>query len=236
MRSPRRIGRQRPDRGPQPPDERVDGADPGDRAGPRRRGSRRRSPCRRSDRPARARSAAIRPSIGHRAVADRRAARPGPAGWRPGGPPSCTGCARPRRRRTRTAAARPGRTRPASTRTRSTPEVRPVTLGRPVWSSGDGRGEEPDRGERGGRAGRARRSRTRRSSSSRTLGWSRNSRSSPLTEKISALAFSWRLPSTPEVNRACSRNSAKLVLVATPEIPEIDTCAPRVPSRNSRLR
>ena len=33
----------------------------------------------------------------------------------------------------------------------------------------------------------------------------------------------------------CSRNSAKLVFVATPEMPLIDTWAPRVPSRNSML-
>ena len=33
-----------------------------------------------------------------------------------------------------------------------------------------------------------------------------------------------------------SSQVAKLVLVATPEMPEIDTCAPRLPSRKSALR
>ena len=40
------------------------------------------------------------------------------------------------------------------------------------------------------------------------LGWSRNSRSSPLTLKISALVFTVALPSTPLVNSEWSRNVA----------------------------
>jgi hypothetical protein len=64
---------------------------------------------------------------------------------------------------------------------------------------------------------------------------SRNSRSSPFTANTIAFAFVLRLPSTPEVNNEWSRNRAKLVFVATPEMPEMDTWAPRVPSRNSRL-
>ena len=99
-------------------------------------------------------AAAIRPSIATAPSPTGRLRVAAAAGWRPGGRPSCTGCARPRRRRTRRAAARRGRTRPASTRTRSTPRVRPVTCGRPVWSSGRRRGEEADRGERGRPAGR----------------------------------------------------------------------------------
>ena len=50
------------------------------------------------------------------------------------------------------------------------------------------------------------------------------------------LAVSPALPSTPERNTEYSRNVAKLVFVATPEMPEIDTCAPREPSRKSALR
>ena len=38
------------------------------------------------------------------------------------------------------------------------------------------------------------------------------------------------------MNSEWRRNSAKLVFVATPEMPEMETCAPRVPSRNSRLK
>jgi len=67
------------------------------------------------------------------------------------------------------------------------------------------------------------------------FGWSRNSRSSPFTLNTSALALTARAPRAPERKMECSRNSAKLVFVATPEIPLIDTWAPRVPSRNSML-
>ena len=56
-----------------------------------------------------------------------------------------------------------------------------------------------------------------------------------MTLKTRAFAFSARAPSAPERKMECSRNSAKLVFVATPEMPLIDTCAPRVPSRNSML-
>jgi hypothetical protein len=57
-----------------------------------------------------------------------------------------------------------------------------------------------------------------------------------LTLKISALALTPSAPSTPERNTEYSRNVAKLVLVATPEMPEIETWAPRWPSRKSALR
>ena len=56
-----------------------------------------------------------------------------------------------------------------------------------------------------------------------------------MTLKISAFALS-AFFSAPPVKIEYSRNSAKLVLVATPEIPLIETCPPRVPSRNSRFR
>jgi hypothetical protein len=42
--------------------------------------------------------------------------------------------------------------------------------------------------------------------------------------------------STPELNIECSRKVAKLVFVAIPDTPEIDTWPPRVPSTNSKLR
>jgi hypothetical protein len=41
---------------------------------------------------------------------------------------------------------------------------------------------------------------------------------------------------TPQWMIECSRNKAKLVLVAMPETPEIETWPPRVPSTNSKLR
>jgi hypothetical protein len=56
-----------------------------------------------------------------------------------------------------------------------------------------------------------------------------------LTLNTSAFAFSAFL-SAPPVKIEYSRKSAKLVLVATPEIPLMDTWPPRVPSRNSRFR
>ena len=111
--------------------------------------------------------------------------------------------------------------------------MRPVTFGRPVTSPG--RGGAKNATDANGSAGSSSRLyAARASSSSRAFGASRNSRSSPLTEKTSAFALVARAPSTPDRNSEWSRKSAKLVLVATPEMPLIDTCAPRVPSRKSR--
>ena len=56
-----------------------------------------------------------------------------------------------------------------------------------------------------------------------------------MTLKISARALVPSAPSAPERNTEYSRKVAKLVLVATPEMPEIEMCAPRVPSRKSAL-
>ena len=53
---------------------------------------------------------------------------------------------------------------------------------------------------------------------------------------MSALVLAASAPSTPDRKTEYSRNVAKLVFVATPETPEIDTCAPRWPLRNSKLR
>jgi len=109
-----------------------------------------------------------------------------------------------------------------------------VTLGLPVVSSGIGGAQKP--ADANGSAGSPRSAyRARRSSSRRMFGWSRKSRSSPFTLKTRAFALTARSRSAPERKTECSRNSAKLVFVATPEMPLIDTCAPRVPSRNSML-
>src|SRR5205814_2750074 len=53
--------------------------------------------------------------------------------------------------------------------------------------------------------------------------------------KISALVLCASPASTPQLVIECSRNIANEVLVAIPDTPEIDTCAPRVPSTNSKL-
>src|SRR5262249_7683909 len=109
------------------------------------------------------------------------------------------------------------------------------------------RGGEPHRAERAARqpqplvpgppgGGPPRPPPDRAAASSRAFGWSRNSRSSPFTENTSAFALIPAGPRTPDRKIEYSRNSAKLVFVATPDTPEIDTCAPRVPSRNSMFR
>ena len=56
-----------------------------------------------------------------------------------------------------------------------------------------------------------------------------------MTENTSILVLCASPASTPELRMECSRNSAKLVLVAMPDTPEIETWAPRVPSTNSKL-
>ena len=70
------------------------------------------------------------------------------AGRRPGGRPSCTGSSRPRRRRTRSGSSSRSQNSASVHQNALTPDVRPLTCGRPVWSPGSGRGEEAGRGER----------------------------------------------------------------------------------------
>ena len=57
-----------------------------------------------------------------------------------------------------------------------------------------------------------------------------------MTEKTSILVLCASCLRTPELSMEWSRNSAKLVLVAMPETPEMEMWAPRVPSTNSKLR
>jgi len=86
---------------------------------------------------------------------------------------------------------------PCSSRSpeRLIPLVRPVTKGRPDGSSGvGGRRSRPRRTLGGQPQPRVVTGSRRLSSPSRLLAWSRNSRSSPFTLKISALAFTARLP------------------------------------------
>jgi hypothetical protein len=56
-----------------------------------------------------------------------------------------------------------------------------------------------------------------------------------LTLKISTLVLCASPASTPQLMIECNRNIANEVFVAIPDTPEIDTCAPRVPSRNSKF-
>ena len=130
-------------------------------------------------------------------------------------------------RRTRRASSRTGRRRRAGCSRRAWRRRRRSAAARRPARRGTGR-----------RAGRGWRSSPRVASSSLVFGWSRNSRSSPLTLKISALvlALSPAPPSTPERSIEYMRKVAKLVFVATPEIPEIDTWAPRLPSMKSAFR
>src|SRR5437868_6858475 len=53
---------------------------------------------------------------------------------------------------------------------------------------------------------------------------------------MSALVLAASAPSTPDRNTEYSRNVANDVFVATPEMPEMDTCAPRCPLRKSKFR
>ena len=56
-----------------------------------------------------------------------------------------------------------------------------------------------------------------------------------MTLKTSALVLCASPARTPQLMIECSRNIANEVLVAIPDTPEIETCAPRVPSTNSKL-